>query len=474
MTAAGPATDSDAPAAADALRRVLGPWDAACVVIGAIVGVGIFFTPSRVAALAGSAEMAVMAWVVGGGIALLGALTFAQLGVLYPHAGGQYEILRDAYGPLPAFLFVFCNATAIQGGAIAIIAIVCAQNVGICFTGEALGGAALLVAASLLILLVTAANIVGVRWGAAVQNLTVVAKVAALAVIIFLGALAARHGASAAHPPGALTAPPASFATGPAAASGLGAVAVLFAAIVPSFFSYGGWQHALWIAGEVRDPRRNLPLAIIGGVVLVVVVYVLVSWAYLRLLGYAGVTGSSALAADAVGAVWPQRGRVLAAGAVALSAFGVLNAQLLSGPRLLYRLALDGRFFALAGRVHGRFGTPAGAIALLGAFGLALLWLARARGADLLLTGVVFVDGIFFALTGAAVYFLPRRLESEILGPARWLVPALFVLGETAIVLGAYTEPAVRGAALIGLAWIAVAVICYGLFFRAPGTPHVR
>lgn len=474
MTTAGPAAGGGAPAAADGLRRVLGPWDAACVVIGAIVGVGIFFTPSRVAALAGSADMAVLAWVVGGGIALLGALTFAQLGVLYPHAGGQYEILRDAYGSLPAFLFVFCNATAIQGGAIAIIAIVCAQNLGIFIAGEAPAGLPLLALASLLIALVTAANIVGVRWGAAVQNLTVVAKVAALAVIILFGAAAARHAALASPPASAATAPAASVATGAAATSAFGAAAILFAAIVPSFFSYGGWQHALWIAGEVRDPRRNLPLAIIGGVVLVVVVYVLVSWAYLRLLGYAGVTGSSALAADAVGAVWPQRGRMLAAGAVALSAFGVLNAQLLSGPRLLYRLALDGRFFALTGRVHGRFGTPAAAIALLAAFGLALLWLARARGADLLLTGVVFVDGIFFALTGAAVYFLPRRRESEILGLARWFVPGLFVLGETAIVLGAYTEPAVRGAALLGLAWIAAAVICYGLFFRAPGTPHVR
>ncbi|MEP0846623.1 MAG: amino acid permease [Phycisphaerae bacterium] len=461
-------TGSETPPAAGGLRRVLGPWDAACVVIGAIVGVGIFFTPSRVAALAGSPDMAVLAWIVGGGIALLGALTFAQLGVLYPHAGGQYEILRDAYGPLPAFLFVFCNATAIQGGAIAIIAIVCAQNLGVVAGREPLAGVPLLLVASLLIALVTAANVLGVRWGAAVQNLTVVAKVAALAAIILLGALAARSGASE---PGTAAAAP-ETANGADATAGFASVAILFAAIVPSFFSYGGWQHALWIAGEVRDPRRNLPLAIIGGVVLVVVVYVLVSWAYLRLLGYAGVTGSAALAADAVGAVWPQGGRVLAAGAVALSAFGVLNAQLLSGPRLLYRLALDGRFFAAAGRVHRRFGTPAAAITLLSAFGLALLWLARARGADLLLTGVVFVDGIFFALTGAAVYSLPRRRECDILGPARWFVPALFVLGETAIVLGAYREPAVRGAALIGLAWIIIAVVCYGLFFRMSRTPE--
>ncbi len=447
---------------AGGLKRVLGPIDATCVVVGAIIGVGIFFTPSQVAEIAGSGRVALLAWAVGGAIALAGALTFAELGGLYPRTGGQYEILRDAYGPLPGFLYVFCNATAIQAGAIAIIAVVCAQHLAGALGKEITSTVHLISISSILIVGLTMANAAGVKWGVGIQNLTVLAKVATLGVVTLLAAIAE----------------PAAFETAAEATNGgaesVGLARVIFMALVPAFFAFGGWQQALWMAGEVRQPRRNVPLSIVGGVMVVVIVYLLVNWAYLRLLGYEGVTGSTALAADAVARVWPGAGRQIVAAAVAISAFGVLNAQLLAGPRLIHGMALDGRFFRLFARVSARFGTPLPAILLLGSTSIALLVAALVAKEEqqalvLLLTGVVFIDGVFFAMTGCSLIIL-RRKRPDADRPVRVLaypfVPLLFVLGEVGIVVGAYLEPEARKAAIIGAVWIVVAAVFFFAFFR--------
>jgi APA family basic amino acid/polyamine antiporter len=443
-----------------ALRRILGPFDATCVVVGAIIGVGIFFTPSRVAVLAGSSNLALLAWLIGGTIALMGALTFAELGGLYPNAGAQYEVLRDAYGPLPAFLFVFCNATAVQAGSIAIIAIICAQNLslGLVYTEPA--PLFELLGAFVLITGLVVANCLGVKCGAFLQNATVVAKVATLVVLGLLALALAPEDApgDADRLPSAVNANTSLFGT-------------LFAALVPALFSYGGWQHALWIAGEIRQARRNVPLAMIAGVSIVILVYLLANWAYFRLLGYHGVVNSEALAARAVESVWPQYGRRITAVAVAASAFGVLNAQFLSGPRLVLGMARDGRFFRPFAKVSIRYATPVSAIALLGVMAITILLVAGKHGLDKILTGVVFVDTVFFVLTGAALLVLRRRrpdAQRPVLVPAYPFVPILFVAGETAVLIGAYCDQGVRQAAYIGVIWIAVAAACYLMFFRRP------
>jgi APA family basic amino acid/polyamine antiporter len=245
----------------------------------------------------------------------------------------------------------------------------------------------------------------------------------------------------------------------------------LFAGLVPALFAYGGWQYALWIGGEVKEPRRNVPLAIVLGVGIVVVVYTIANWAYLHLLGFDGVAGSRALAADAVSMAWPGFGARLIAGAVGLSAFGVLNVQILSGPRLLYGMARDGRFFDIFGRAHSRFATPAIAIALVASIGLALILVAGKGGVDRLLTGLVLIDAVFFALTGAALVVLRRKrpdAERSARVPLYPLVPALFVLLECAIIFGAFQVEANRAAAWIGILWIAAACACYAVFFRRP------
>lgn len=462
--------------------RILGPFSAMSVVIGAIIGVGIFFTPSKVASLTQDGGLALLAWVLAGLIAMCGALVFAELGARYHDSGAQYQVLRDAYGPCPAFLFVFCNATAIQGGAVAIIAHICATNLlAVVFPADRpVGGMETLGVSCLLIVAIAAANVWGVRAGAAIQNATVVGKLLALVAIAVLAAIWGRQNVLApATPPSDPANIP--FQHGHAGV-GLLPIAGVMAALVPAFFSYGGWQHALWISGEIRDPGRNVPRAIVSGVAVVVAIYVLTAWATLRLLGVDGVAGSTALAADAVGVASPDWGRRIVAGAVALSAFGVLNAQLLSGPRLIYAMARDGRFFASFGRLSPR-GTPTLAVMLLGAMGLGLILLAGPGGVDLLLTGAVFIDGVFFALTGLALIVLRPRLSSMPTGdptgqprgfraPFFPLFPLLFVFGEIGVVVGAYLDPRTLSAAVIGLVWIFAAWGIYWLRFRAGGVRH--
>lgn len=271
--------------------RRLGLFDAISIVIGAIIGVGIFFSPGTVARIAGSPDVALAAWVLAGGLALCGALTFAALGSVYHGPGGQYEILRAAYGRFPAFLFVFCNATYIQAGAIAIIACLCVQNLGLGVSGVAPAGVHLLVWSSVLILGLAGANVLGVRLGTAIQHVTVLAKLSTLLLIVGLALLTPQQ--------------PAPPQTAAAAADRSPLLLALLAAMAPCFFAYGGWQHALWISGEVRTPQRNVPAAILIGVSIVVVVYVAAAWAFQHLLGFDRVLKSNALAADAVATVWP-------------------------------------------------------------------------------------------------------------------------------------------------------------------------
>jgi APA family basic amino acid/polyamine antiporter len=246
-------------------------------------------------------------------------------------------------------------------------------------------------------------------------------------------------------------------------------VAGVAAALVPVLFAFGGWQQALWMGGEVRDPERNLPRAILIGVAIVVAVYLSVAWAYFDLLGYDGVASSKVVAADAVGAVHGHTGRRAVAAAVAVSALGVLNAQLLTGPRLLYALARDGRFYAWFGRVDARRGTPVPAILLLAGTAIVLLAVAGKGGVDKLTTGVVMIDAVFFGLTGIASLVLARRQPHQtrpVRMPGYPFVPIAFGIAEFGVVVGAFLDPELRAAAWIGLAWMLAALLVYGVGFR--------
>ena len=432
------------------LPKVLNLWDATCVVVGAIIGVGIFFNPRDVAHITGSATAAMAAWIVGGLIALLGAITFAELGRMRPVAGGQYHVLRDAYGRPPAFLFVFCNLTAVQAGGVAIISIVCAQNLGVALHGAAPGEAWTLGVATVLTWLLVGVNFIGVRSGAGVQNATVVLKLVTLGAVVLLAALIE---------PG--NAPPSAAADAHALT-----FSSLFAGVTLTLFAYGGGQQSMWMAGEIRDAERTLPKAIVLGVVIVVAAYLAANWAFLDLLGFDGVSNAKALAADAVSVWSPGLGRRLAAAAVAASALGVLNAQFLSGPRLTWAMSRDGLFFSPVARLSARFLTPWPAIVLLGVLASALtLGLGLAR-TDLLTTGVVVVDAVFFALTGFALPLLRRRDAEAARSPA-WIawVAVVFSALELLAIAGSLLQQNVRAVAFSGLGWIAAGAVIWAIFF---------
>jgi len=445
-----------------ALPRVLSLWDATCIVVGAIVGVGIFFVPRDVAGITGSAHGALLAWGLGGVVAMLGALTFAELGRLRPVSGGQYHILRDAYGRAPAFLFVFCNLTAVQGGAVAIIAIVCAQNLGVAVHGADLPGAWVRPIAVLLIWALAGVNIIGARPGARVQGATVTVKLLVFAALVG-AALVVR--------------PETRPATGHFGAEPiLPPFSSLFAAVALTLFAYGGWQQALWMAGEMLDASRTVSRAILIGVGIVLLAYLSANWAYLHLLGIDGVRGARALAADAFSVVSPTLGRRLAAGAVAISSFGVLNAQLLSGPRLTWAMARDGQFFAPFARFDSRLGTPIAAILLLAAVSTALTVGLGLERTDALTAGAVVVDATFFALTGLALPLLRHRAGLHSRGPG-WVdgVAIGFAGLELLAIAGSLLQRNVRAVAWSGLGWIAAAAITWVLFFRRSrgvGTPR--
>jgi basic amino acid/polyamine antiporter, APA family len=446
--------------------RVLGFVDATCVVIGAIIGVGIFFTPSSIARLVDSPTMAMLAWGLGGLIALCGAVVYAELGGMYQESGAQYSILRDAYGRFTGFLFVFCNSTATEAGSIGVMAMICAMNVSDAFGIQPPSPMLNMAMAMLLIAGLSIANIVGVRWGARIQNVTVYIKLLTLLAVTALALVCAPRAAPVIE---AVTAK--DSASQPAK---LLPIAALLAAMVPTLFSYGGWQQALWVAGEIRDPKRNLPRAIVIGVITVVATYLLVNWGLLRMLGLEGVRESSSVAADATAAALPNHANVArrcVTAAVAISALGVLNVQLLTAPRLIYALAHDGLFLRQFATVHARFRTPVFAIVLMTVLAMALLAAAGFNGVDKLITGVVFIDGIFLAMTGAALLVLRRsqtHISHGVRLPAATLAAIIFVLGEIGVLIGAYMERSLRIAAIVGVCWIIVAGLIYLIWLRRP------
>lgn len=399
---------------AAALRRELGLFSAALLVVGGIIGSGIFFTPAQVAQALATAPWILAVWVAGGVVAMAGALTFGELGAMLPEAGGPYVYIREAFGPLAAFLHGWMILLMIASGAIAAVALSFGNYLDRFVHTAGVGGP--MGVAAITIVGVTALNVLGVKTGTFAANLFTVSKLAALAALIVAGlALAPVHGPS---PTTAQVAP---------AAPGL--VTGLASAFVAVLFTVGGWQQTNMVAGEIREPGRTLPRALVLGVAIVIVVYVGANIAYLRALGRDGLAASTAPAADTAARLLGEVGaRAITAGAM-VSIFGFVNVALLTNARVLYALGRDGALLRAAGRVHPRYGSPHVALAMLGAWSLVLLFATRGSlGA--LLSGVVFADWVFFGLAAAAVFRLRRTLP-ELPRPYRvagypWL-PAAFV-----------------------------------------------
>ena len=420
------------------------------VVVGGIIGAGIFINPHLVAQRLSSGGLVLAAWIAGGAIALAGAFVFAELATLFPRAGGEYVYLREAYHPLVAFLFGWASLLMIQGGGLAAVAITFAEY-SLRLTGRDARQAPIL--AVLAIVAVAAVNYVGVKPGSRLLNLLVVSKIAALAVLIGGGLFLRR-----AAPPGELS------QIAPAGGSGLLAFGT---ALVPILFTYGGWQSANIVAEEMRDPRRTLPIGLIAGTAVVITIYLLANVVYLSALSRAGLAATPTPAADAVRAIFGPGADRLISATILVSAFGFLDLTLLAQTRIYYAMGKDGLFFSGLARLHPRFQTPVLAIVLQAAWGILLV--LTGTFADLV-DSVVFGDWIFFSLTVLAIFFFRRRfpVESREAGAVRTpgypLVPALFVLAGFLVVASAVRSNPKRSA--VGTALLATGVPVYFFFAR--------
>ena len=451
MTTAAPPRPSNpapdgAPSADDRLPRRLGLFSAMAAAVGLTIGSGIFRVPSTVAAEAGSVGGVMIVWILGGVISLCGALTVAELAAMFPRAGGLYVYLREAYGALPAFLFgwswFFIRSAASAGTALVFVAYI-SRFVPLDATWQR-------VAAVALIVLVGAANYRSVRLGAAIQNASTVAKVLAiLGAAIVLFALGELQGGALGEP----------VTLAPATVGGLGV------ALVAALFAYDGWIAATLVAGEVSDPGRSLPKALVGGTAIVVATYLTINAAYLYALPLADVAASKAVAADAVTRVSGAGGAAVIAALVMLSTFGGLNAGLMTGPRVFYAMAEDRLFFRSVAAVHPRFKTPHVAVVVL----VLLTSLnASIRTFEQLAEAFVLLLYPFIALTVAAVFVL-RVKRPDVARPYRTtgypIVPAIFLVGVIAMMANSLLRrPA---ATLLAAGIVVVGIPIYFVWRRA-------
>jgi APA family basic amino acid/polyamine antiporter len=427
-----------------ALDRVLGLRDLILIVIGTVIGSGIFLVPGNVLRQAGGHPgPALLVWVVGGVLSLLGALAYGELGAMNPAAGGLYVYLRDALGPLTAFLYGWTFFLVIATGSAATLAVASTsylqQFIELGPIGQKLAAVALLA-------IVAAINVRGTRGSADVQNWSTAIKVGAL--LIMSAVLVVSHRAVAAD---AVAFWPVSITPSLLSGMGLGMIGVLWA--------YEGWQYVTFSAGEAMNPQKTFPRAIVVGTASLIGIYLFANAGYLAALGTEGVARSDRVAAEAVGAiVGPGAAKIIAA-AILVSIFSAVNGITITAPRVYYAMARDGLFFPKLAEVHPRYGTPALSIIA------GTLWamvLAVSGTFEQLLTYVVFVGWIFYAL-GAACVFVLRRTRPQAERPFRvpgypW-TPLLFIVAAAALVGNTIaTQP---GRAAIGIGVVLLGLPAY-------------
>jgi APA family basic amino acid/polyamine antiporter len=429
------------------LSRRLGPYDAAAIIISNVIGGGIFFVPVVVAQLVPHPAAMLGVWVAGGALAFAGAMAYAELAAVRPHAGGEYVYLRDAYGPLAAFLTGWTSFIAGFSGAIAASAVALADYVGR-FIPLQPGAKPVVSLAAIAVL--TLIHVRGLGPGRLVQNILAGVKVSAIVVLIALG-FSVGHGATA-HLGGGGEVAPLSW----------------LLALVPVMFSYSGWNAAVYVAEEVREPSRNVPLALALGTVAVVVLYVALNALYLFALpvGEIATVGGGRL----IDTVAERLSGFAAGDVIALftivSIAASISAMVLAGPRVYFAMARDGMFVRAAGRVHPRFHTPATAIVAQAAWSSVLV-LSGTLAQLVTYTGFAVV---LFAGIAVSALFVLRRRDAGAPRPFSALgypwAPAVFVIASAAMVANSFwRDPA---SSLAGAALIAAGIPVYYAIRRAP------
>lgn len=431
------------------LPKVLGLGSVIGILVGTVIGSGIFIVPAMIASQVQTPALMFGVWIAGGLLSFFGALTFSELGAAYPRTGGMYVFLREAYGRFTAFLFGWTLFLVIDAGSIATLSMAFASKYLPHFVE--LSPAGVKAVALLLIAVFVGINYAGARFGAIVQNVLMVIKFAGIvgiSVTIFVWG----------------TGNPSHFA-GESAVPAAGLIGPFGVALVASLWAYKGWEIVTFNAGEMRNPVRDLPLGLLAGTVLVIGLYVIANAAYLWVFPMQTIAGSSRIASDAIGVVVGAAGAGIVAFIILCSIAGATNGIVLTATRVFFAMARDGLFFKQLAAVHPKFHTPHVAIVATGVWSGVL---ALSGTFEQLVAYVVFGQWIFFGLTGAAVFVL-RRTQPDLPRPYRtWgypVTPAIFILAALYIAVNTLVNQPWN--ALAGLGLIALGIPAYLLFNRS-------
>jgi APA family basic amino acid/polyamine antiporter len=447
VTSAQPA--SNAP---PGLQRVLGLRDLVVLVVGTVIGSGIFLVPVAILRLVNnSVALALAVWLAGGVLSLLGALTYGELSALKPNAGGLYVHIRDCFGPFLAFLFGWTLFLVISSGSVATLAVAFSNYLREFVPLNAWMAKAVSVLAIAVIAIV---NVRGTRQSANFQNVATLTKVVAIlamsAVLLFFG----RHNTLAAGNSSSL-------ASGSSVLSGFGL------AMISALWAYEGWQYATFSAGETVNAQRNYPRAFLAGTAVLIFVYVLANLGYFTALGASGVAASNRVAATALATVFNSAVARVVTIAILISIFSAANSVVLTSPRVYYAMARDGLFFRRLAEVHPRFGTPAFAVVTAAAWAAVL---AVSGTFEQLLTYVIFIGWIFYGLAAACVFIYRRRTTAAQYSyrvPGYPFTPLVFIAGAALLVLNTIIKEPKNAAVGIGI--VLAGAPMYAIWSRRKG-----
>jgi basic amino acid/polyamine antiporter, APA family len=404
-----PTADSAAP------RRELGLFDSVCIIVGIVIGAGIYKAPLVAGNVSGDWSL-ILVWVLGGVLALAGSLCYAELATAYPKEGGDYVFLNEAFGRRWGFLFAWAQLWVIRPGSIGAMAFIFADYANQIFPlGDS--PAVLVFYAAAAVLLLTGVNLLGIRIGKWTQNLFSVAKYLGLAMVCWAGLFGC-------------DAPAAPLVATPAAMD----LSAFGQAMIFVLFAYGGWNEMAYVGAEVRNPRKNIVRALLLGTIAVVLIYVLANFAFLRALGLEGMRGSKEIAGDTLQSAIGQRGRLAIQWLIIVTALGAIQGMIFTGSRIYYAMGNDYRLYARLGRWNGRHGAPIYAMLLQSAIALALVigfgW-TKKNGFESLVIFTTPVFWIFFFLAALAVIVLRRRrpeIERPFRVPFYPVLPLVFCL----------------------------------------------
>jgi basic amino acid/polyamine antiporter, APA family len=448
------------------LARRLGLFDATMIVMGGIIGSGIFINAYVVARQVHPAALVLGAWAMGGLIALAGAFIYAELAAHRPQVGGQYAYIREAFHPLPAFLYGWTLLLVTQTGGMAAVAVTFAKYFAQ-LTNLPDSDRTSAIIAILALALLTLINCLGVRAGSTVQSALMVLKIVAIAALIACGLFVAKTAEYPAEiiytddwrPAAGYFAPDMDWRT----------FAAFGAALVPVMFAYGGWQTSCFIAGEVREPRKNLPRGLLIGVLGVIALYMVTNYVYVHVLGVDLLTQTKTPASEIMRLAFGERGKTFIALGIAISTLGFLSQGMLTAPRVYFAMADDGLFFKRVAWLHRRTRVPVVAIALQGALAIIII-LALSGIYAQILNYVMSVDTIFFAVSAACLFIFRRRDgQTGFRVPGHPWTTLLFIVAETFVALSVmynFPRDSVKGWAIL------FAGIPVYLFWRRKSNKH--